>query len=223
MKIKTTCLALLAAMASCGAQAADNVGRGYALVTLGQSKADLGDDEDYYNQQAAFYNSFAGVTANADVEDTSVAWSVGGGYRFHRNVAVEGYYRNFGTPEAGVDSTNGFAHINEKSEYEASGLGVGVIGLLPVNDMFSLYARVDLVNIKTEVEYTMDSSFTGVSGVSGEDTALKLGYGVGAQFDMGNNLAVRADFQHVEAETELGGTKYTADVDSLNVGLLVTF
>jgi opacity protein-like surface antigen len=224
MKIKTVAFAVAAVLTSLGAQAAEDVvGKGYGFLSVGYSKADLGDAEAFFQSEADLARTFPGVTATVDVEDTALAYAIGAGYRINANLAVEGYYRHFGKFEAGMTATNGMAYVNEKSEFEASGLGVGLIGLVPVNEMVSLYARADIVNVTAEEIDSVSGTFIGYDSISRDDTITKLGFGLGAQFSLQRGLSLRLDYQQIEAEIETDSGSNAADIGSVNLALLASF
>ena len=75
--------------------------------------------------------------ANANIDDSSTTYTLRGGWRFHRNFAVElGYYDlgDYGfTGTAGTTAVSGSA--------KAKSYGISLVAIAPI-DTFDLYARV---------------------------------------------------------------------------------
>lgn len=214
-------LAAAAALLSVGAQADDGAGKAYVIASVGQAKVDLGDDEDAFRELDAIFSSTPGFVSMLSIDDKDTTFAFGGGYQFNPYLAVEGYYHDFGEAKADISATDGIDFFQAQAEYTAAGPGIGVIGLLPVNDALSVYARLDAVHLKVEAEQRVVSSF-GINVLqSADDTKLQLGYGIGVQYGFGNGFALRADLQHIEAEVEDSDTK--ADIDSLNMAVVKSF
>lgn len=219
MKIQAIALAVTTSLFAFDSLAAELVGKSYLVGSVGSAKMDLGDAEDYYKSEADYYNSIPGVSASAKTDDKSTSYSLGAGHWLNENVAIEGFYRNYGEVSASIKASDGVDYLNEKSEFSAAGLGVGILGALPLSDSFSLYGRLDLVNLKTEVEYSYNDSWGFSEGNKEDDTNIKVGLGVGAQFTLNNNFAIRADFQRIEGELE----DFKEDIDSFNLSVLALF
>lgn len=216
MKIKAIALAVTTSLCAFDSVAADV--NFYAVGSIGSAKYDIGDDKDIHKEIASYYNSFAGVTASAKSDDKDVVYSVGGGAKLSQYAAVELFYRDYGKATSGYSATDGFDFEEEKVELTASGLGVGVVGFLPVADRFSLFGRLDLVNLKAEAKYAYGERGYAESGKT-DDTNLVLGFGVGAQYDFTDQFSARLDFQRIEVELK----DYEEDIDSFNLSLVVNF
>lgn len=105
------------------------------------------------------------------------------GYGFHRNFAVEG------ETSFGVGDDDG---VELDQAYGAYG-----VGILPINDAFSLHGRVGWQKVETNL---------------GEDDGVA--YGAGAQWNMSPSFGLRADY------TRLDGDQ---DVDTIGVGAVMNF
>lgn len=219
MKIQAIALAVTTSLCAFGLNAAELAGKPYVVGSIGQAKIDLNDTEAYYQESADYLNSIPGVSASASIEDSDTSFSLGAGYWFNKHLAAEAFYRDYGTVSAGVNATNGVDSASEKNEFSASGLGVGILGFAPLSESFSLFARIDLVNLEAENTYSYsDSSGDSESGKV-DDTNLKAGLGLGAQFSFNDTIAIRGDFQRIEAELE----ESKEDIDSFNFSILAMF
>lgn len=219
MKIQAIALAVTTSLCAFDSFATDLSGKSYLVGSVGSATMDLSDAEDIYQEAADYYNSIPGVSASAHTDDKATAYSVGGGHWFSENVAVEGFYRSYGELSAGVKATNGVDSASEESEFSASGLGIGILGALPLSDAFSVYGRVDVVNLKSEIENQYSDTDGNSASASEDDTNAKVGLGLGAQFVLGGSFAIRGDFQRIEAEIE----DAKEDIDSFNFSVLAMF
>ena len=219
MKIQAIALAVTTSLCAFGSHAAELAGKSYILGSIGTAKIDLKDAEEYYQQEADFLNSLPGVSASADIEDSDTSFSFGVGHWFNENVAAEAFYRDYGKVSAGVNATDGLDSLSEKDEFSASGLGVGILGFAPLSEAFSLFARIDLVNLDAETKYSYSDTFGNSAGGKEDDTNMKLGLGLGAQYSFNNTIAIRGDFQRIEAELE----QFEEDIDSFNFSILAMF
>jgi hypothetical protein len=217
--MSTIAVVALAAFAPLSALA-DDEGRLYALAGFGTARTDLGAAEDYYRAQAAAHTAAGATRSEATSDDSSPTFSFGFGYWLHRNVAVEGYFRDFGRPAAGVSAAFPASASAEETEYRAAGLGAGLLGLVPVGQWLSLYGRVDLVSMRTEYE-TVFAMTPGSGGTSvGDDSEVQAGFGLGAQYDFRHGISARVDWQRIEAPLGQAGLDGAATIDSLNVFLV---
>ena len=136
----------------------------------------------------------------ASCDDTSGTLSVLAGYRINRIFSAEAAFRNLGevkTPNASV---------------KGKGWEIDGIASWPVFDAFSIYGKL---GIKREV-VKGDGTLTGA-----KETNYGPTYGLGVQFDLNKNLALRGEWQ---AYPGLGGsTLPKGDLDALSVGVLWQF
>lgn len=219
MKIQAIALAVTTSLCAFDSLAGGLTGKSYLVGSVGSASMDLSDAEDYYKAEADYYNSIPGVSASAKTDDKATAFSLGAGHWFSENVAIEGFYRSYGEVSASVKASDGFDTANEKSEFSSSGMGVGILGALPLTDAFSLFARLDLVNLEAEAKNRYSDTFGNSASAKVDDTNMKVGLGLGAQFTLGNSFAIRGDFQRIEAEIE----DAKEDIDSFNFSVLAMF
>jgi len=193
-------LALSAALAATSAQAADT--GFYIGGSVGQAEVSDFGAADLDAELATL-----GITSSSSTDDTDTGWKLFAGYRFMKYLAVEGAYTNFGeatahsiiTPPGTVDTT-----------LEAEAWTVSALGILPLGDQFSLFARLG-VNF-----WNVDISAVGTGGgttaaVSDDDDGTDMVYGVGAAYSFTNNLSVRGEWERYDFDD--------GDVDLWSVGL----
>ena len=123
-------------------------------------------------------------------------------------LAVEGAYANFGEVSANVVTTAPVAGTaNVKLENEAWTLSA--LGILPLNDQFSLFARLGL-NV-WNVDVSASGTGSGATGYSGSEDGTDVVYGLGAAYHLTPNLNLRAEWERYDFD---GG-----DLDFVSVGL----
>jgi len=194
--------ALSAALGMSTAQAADTgfyVGGG-----LGQSKV-----SDFSGSDVDAELATLGLTSSTRTDDTDTGWKVFAGYRFMKYLAVEGAYTNFGEATANsIITAPAAGTVN--TTLEADSWTVSALGILPLGDRFSLFARVG-VNF-----WNADISATGIGGggtasASASDDGTDWVYGVGAAYSITKNLSVRGEWERYDFDG--------SDVDLLSAGV----
>ena len=172
--LTTSLLAAALGLAAFGVQAAEGGKAGfYAGAGAGQSFVDEGAYDD---------------------EDT--AFSVFGGYQFHRNFAVEAGYTDFGKIKSNVAGP----------DLEANAVSLTALGILPFTDRFSGYAKAGFQR------WDLDSAIPGLTG-SSNDSGTDPVYGAGLQYRFNDTVALRAEYTRSELE----------DIDLDNAQLQVRF
>lgn len=128
-------------------------------------------------------------------EKTATAFSILGGYQFMKYVAAEIQYNDFGTIK---DTLGTSAKI---SGYRAVG-----VGILPLNDQWSLMAKLGYAGTKL--------------GSPVDKTKSDVTYGIGGQFNIDRNWGVRANYDVYSIENN-ASTKATTSV--LTIGGVYMF
>lgn len=207
----TLSLAVLAAIASPVAMAQSQVPVWYGGINIGQAREHFDHDR---TARSVLGPGFATTSITHDNTDTG--YKLYGGYRFHRNFAVEGGYFNLGkfdftatTVPAGTLTGN----------MKVQGLNLDLVGILPVTDRFSAFGRFGLTSARTK------SSFSGTGAAaafntnpSRRDTNYK--YGAGLQYDFNYNLGMRFEFERYRINDGVGSK---GNIDLLSIGLVYRF
>jgi OmpA-OmpF porin, OOP family len=129
--------------------------------------------------------SAAGAFTCLNREDTGQ--KLFAGWRFAQYAAVEASYMDFG--EAKAQGNTGAGIVDASAKVKAA--GVSALGILPLGDRFSAYARLGLLQTRTETRSS------GAATGSGKHSEVELHVGVGAQLELGRSWGLRAEFERV--------------------------
>ena len=121
------------------------------------------------------------TTAGVGGDETS--WKIVGGYTFMKFAGVEGSYRNLGS----MDQTIGTTQIG----LEASSMDVFGVGHLPLGEKFEVFAKAGYAFIDLDASVS-DPLFGSVSGSTSEN---EFAYGAGLSFKVGEKIALRAEYE----------------------------
>lgn len=157
----------------------------YVDLGVGQAKADLPD--------------VAGWTK----DDTDTAYSIGFGYKFNNNIAIEGGYLNLGTASYSAGTGRASADVD--------GFYLGPVLSLPLADKFELNARAGVYFWHADVEGTIG----GTPVYAGSDNGEDLYFGIGATYNATKNIAVGVDWTRYDIDW--------ADVDVVSARLKYNF
>lgn len=205
---KLALIAMLAATVAAPAFAGDF----YVVGSVGQATMDLNKSE--------IDNSLtsAGVTGlSSSLDKTDTAYKIQLGYQFNQNVAVEGGYIDLGKGKYSATFTGGTGTANAK----ASGVNVAVLGILPINEAFSAFAKLGVIDAKVKT----DVSATGPGGsasASASSTKLKTTWGIGASYQFSKQVGVRVEYEQFK---KLGDASTTgeSDVSLVSAGIVLKF
>ena len=120
-----------------------------------------------------------------DGADDDIGFKILGGYRFHPNIAAE----------------VGYGMLYDKSDVEVTALEFVAVGTFPIAKQFSILGKLGIANVE-------------VDSPGGSDDKTELNWGLGVQFDMAPNIALRALWQRYETDDA---------VDFLGVGVTYKF
>lgn len=145
-----------------------------------------------------------GGFALTSCDDKDTAWKAFLGYRFNRNFAAEATYINFGEYTASVTFGGSTATVNA----DATGWGLAVLGIYPLNNNFELFGKLGFMRGESEADVTIGGSSFQVG-----DKGTELHYGVGGIYNFSRNLGVRVEWENVN----------DADLSVLSIGLQYRF
>ena len=152
------------------------------------------------------------TTGTTSSDETDTGFKVFAGYAFNKNFAIEGGYADLGNALLGDNTLPIFAEFNSSAWF------LDLLGSVPLNNDFSLFARAGIAGTNVEVTGTIP----GLGSASFEEDVTVFKFGVGAQYAFTQNLVARAEWERyrdVEAPIGLG----KSDIDVVSAGLQYHF
>ncbi len=147
-----------------------------------------------------------------DGDDTS--FGLRGVYNVNANFGVEASFQNYG--EADYSYIDDFGDtINEKVSSDS--LSVGIKGVLPLENGFSLNARLGIAFWNVDADIT-DSSVPGIT-FSGGDSGNDIYYGIGGQYSINEKFIVGLEYTVAEFGVSPDGDLQGISTD-LKIGTL---
>lgn len=198
-------LALTAALSVTTVQAADT--GFYIGGSFGQSKI-----SDFNGSDADAELASLGITSTTSADDKDTGWKAFAGYRIMKYLAVEGAYTNFGEATANTVITAPTAGT-VNTDLESESWSISAVGILPLNDQFSLFARLG-VNV-WNIDISASGTGSGAVVVSDSEDGTDVVYGLGAAYNITQNLSVRGEWERYDFDGD--------DIDLLSVGLAWSF
>jgi OOP family OmpA-OmpF porin len=185
---KATLLAVLAL--SAGVASAE--GNWYFGGSVGQSSVDLKNvDRDVASLLRDDYGA-TGVHSSSD--DTDTSYKLFAGYKFNKNFAVEGGYADFGRFKANAGGVIG-TPVNIDAKVTSYAVFVDAVGILPLNDSFSVLGKVGAAYTHTKTKVSGSwGGFADSSSDSSNEVVPKLG--LGAEYNVTKSIALRAEYEY---------------------------
>jgi hypothetical protein len=160
-------------------------------------------------------------------DDSGIGYQAQFGYRFHRYIAAEIGLVQFGdlktdaSGDVDYDSVGVFESATAKFKYNASGVLMSAVGVLPLGEKVELLGRVGYMfaNAERDVSIAVEGETVG-SGRFNDDTG-EVVYGVGVAFYINQAYALRLDYQLAD---KVGSSSVgEEDLNFLALGLQVRF
>lgn len=156
-------------------------------------------------------------TSSFSKDNSDTAYKLFGGYQFNENFALEGGYFNLGkfgytatTVPAGTSSGN----------IKLSGLNLDAVGMLPVADRFSVFARLGLQYAQAKDDFSSSGAVGAPANPSPSKNAINYKAGVGVQYDFTQNLGMRAEAERYRIDDAVNDK---GDINMYSIGLVYRF
>jgi len=195
-KVVVGLLGLAAAAASPGAFAQEEH-KVYLGGSFGSTKISGGCDD----ARSAFA-VFGGTVSSCD--EKSTGWKIFGGLQINKNFAVEGTYINWGE----LKGNGTLIGVPVSISGDATSFGVAAVGILPINDRFSLFGKAGI--LMTTTSATIAGG--GVSSSADEDDT-ELHLGVGAMFNLTDRWSIRGEWERTQ----------DSKIDMISIGIQYRF
>jgi len=183
----------------------------YVGAGIGQSREE--NHHDRITQQLLG----SGYTTNSISDDSQdTAWKLIGGRKFNKNFALEASYFNLGEFGFTAQTT---PPGSLSGRIKLQGVGVDAVGILPLGNQFSAFAKLGLQYAKAE------DTFTGTGALAATNTHPSKssgGYkaGLGVQYDFTRSLGLRGEWENYRVNDAVGNN---GNINTLMVGLVYTF
>lgn len=174
----------------------------YAAVDAGQT-----------TYKDACSNIPAGVSV-ASCKNTATAYRIAGGYQFTPIWGAELSYADLGK-SSGNGAYLGFPfNVN----FKATALQLSGTGTYAINQAFSIFGKVGVVNSHT----TVDTTVPGIIATSAGATKTTVGFGVGVVYNINPHIGIRAQYENLGQFGDTATTG-TSNIDLLTAGLVYRF
>jgi OmpA-OmpF porin, OOP family len=187
---------------------------GYVGFAIGQSRAKV--------DQGEIDSSLAsiGLGSSTSVDDTDIGFKVYAGYQFNKNFAIEGGYTDFGKSTSHSVITSGGSGTAD-GEWKAWSIDLSALGILPLNEKFSLFGRGGLSLWNLDFTLTANGP-GGTASASESKSGVSPLLGIGATYSFTQQLALRAE---LERHFSVGDSDTTgkSDIDLISIGLQFRF
>jgi opacity protein-like surface antigen len=165
-----------------------------------------------------------GLAISTDSKDIGYAATFG--YRFNRYLATEFALVQYGDlhsqARADVDLGSGFVPAAIDVNFHVAGPQLSMIGILPLNDKFEVYARAGMLFAASEREFTIkvDGQVNSFGRSKGDSSEVVLG--LGGTYHVNQMYSVRFQYERAPG---VGDRQKTGveDVNTAAIGLLVRF
>lgn len=174
-----------------------------ALTTVGFSSANAAANGIYVNGQLGYANTnYDSPTPLINVDSTGFAWRAAGGYQFTQNWAAELGYTSF--PNTDVSLAKSDQHLGHIKQYA---IDLVAKGILPVGNSFGLFGTLGAAYLNAKADT--------IFGKGDSTSKIQPTFGLGASYDITNNLPVTVSWQHIQ---KTGGSNLK-NTDFYSVGL----
>jgi OOP family OmpA-OmpF porin len=178
----------------------------YGGIGIGASRAKIND---------AKINTQMGGNASISDDDTDLGYKLFGGWKFHKNFALEAGYFNLG--KFGFTGTTPTSSLTGTAKFQ--GLNLDAVGILPLTEKFSALGRVGLTYTEAKDTFATTGNIS-VPNNNPSKSEANYKFGLGVQYDLTRALGLRAELERYRVNDAIGNK---GDVDMLTVGLIYTF
>lgn len=179
-------------------------------------------------------NSSAEIYANVQVGNTDIdestlesdtGFKIGIGSRLNKNFSVEVNYVDLGTfdlkskylqPLSEASSFElGQTVIVHSLDVETSGFDISLLGSIPFNDMFAMYARAGLFVWDSDLNISLSVPGSGSGSSSFSDDGTDISMGIGLQLNPSPSIGITLGYDEYEIEAD--GEEFEVEFTHLGI------
>ncbi|MBM0106939.1 outer membrane beta-barrel protein [Steroidobacter sp. S1-65] len=137
------------------------------------------------------------------------SWTVGVGYRFNKNIALELGYLDLGELESGnLTDPTGSTDARARAGFAADGATFALVGTFPIG-RWEPYVKAGVMFSSTELRFSGSTDSVPFAGRITDDTEDPL-YGAGVRFTVAEPLQVYLDLTYLDdvGEHDTGQSNY---------------
>lgn len=166
------------------------------------------------------YDSDQGLDYDEVYEDSFNGAGLYVGARLHENFGIELGYNRTREEDRTVNISGTGYSLNGDTKVQLSTISFDAMGYLPIEDAdFELIGSVGLAHTKADAEVTGTATIGSLSGtgtISDDETETKLRLGVGAQYEIADNLNLRGMLRWQDADFGGAATSATSVAFGVN-------
>lgn len=180
------CIALVGVLAMTAPAAAQD--RGFYLgIGAGQARVDV--------ETGSFDDDIRGLgfaTSSTSADETDFAWKLFGGYQFNRHFALELGRADLGEFGFHTDTTGPAGRLG--GEIKADAWFLDGVGMVPLNDRFSLLGRVGIT--RWDLDLRGRGTINGAPlSVGADDDGVGWKLGLGAEYSFNRQFSARLEWE----------------------------
>lgn len=219
MKSKQTAFVLATLVAGLSASALAAGTGFYGNLSLGQSQSDR-------KVEADRALTGAGATAfTSSIDDTDTAWKIQAGYRFNKNLAIEGGYAKLGEMSYRATITAPIAGAGVV-KIDTDGWNLDLVGRLPFSDSLTGFAKIGAFAYELDYQCSIISgTYSCGTAASRSASGTSFHYGLGLDYSFSKNWFARAEYEvftkvgdSMSANGATGTTQEDVRLGSVGIG-----
>lgn len=139
------------------------------------------------------------------------------GYSLNENVAFELQARRLG--KATFNET--ISNVNYTSTFKVNSLSVSVLGIVPLNNEFSLFGRLGYARNTLDLSIKPSNASASITADGHKNKAL---FGFGADYKIDKNLSLRAEYVNLgKNKISIAGGEAESKIQQFNFGVNYAF
>ncbi len=186
-----------------------HAGESYVGVGLGDSliRSDKPVRDDYVREalmgDGFRFSTMASSLSTSTRDEQDFGWKIYYGYKFIPQFAIEAEYADLGKGKSDVNGTvDGPEGVSGSHDFEKSGFGVTVVGMLPVKDKLSFFAKLGEFHWKAETSSDLKVASPTPATVkeSTSENGTDVHFGLGAEYYFTTKFGARLEWTQYDID-----------------------